>query len=709
MRRTYDILRPNPLGVTTTTHSEYAQIVPETIRVPQSVPLMDGECFGENSLFEAYNFSRTYQAKSFCELLFLSSSSFKKACVLHMTPEEMDKLYKSRVKSSRASVMINTTVRGDNASDDEKESDSDKDPSQLDSEPNTEDKDRVAPMKVPTSLLKSVYQQFTTGRTHPDDPNSTSTGGTNNPRPQIAYQLSESINDLSEDNPSPMTHSRLQQRRIERQNLIHDSLSPESTLMHVWNGFVTAAVVYYAFSLPLLLTSIFEKNIFEYNLATLVLSYIADALMLLNFFGEIALFPFVRDGVNYSRRTEIWSHYRETKNLSLEIFAHLPFDLIALQIGLNALPLLRLSKLYHIMSISKYLSNLSSVSTRLGIGQLPSLGFFLYMILHWLACLFILAARISTEVYHDSTNWIITDKESEVFHFNYNNSLSGTLLYFRSLYWTVSALSSIGYWDILPTNSVEIFAVILIILVGSQPLNAVVGGIAGAIFTLSADRVAFQLKLKSINAIAIRNDVSKDTRDRIHYFYEYTWDRSKGVDEATVLLNLPPALRKIVINEIAGSVLRKIPFFQECGDASLHSILGLLKPRVFLDGDNIIRAGEYGMDFFVIESGSVKITSSDKSVVYTTLGAGDYLGESCLLGRQVIKRSASAYSCGYTYAYSLKNADFMNVSSSLRTLSLASSFLTTRDRPLKPFQRRDERSSRRSKQVLPPLFPPPRP
>jgi signal-transduction protein with cAMP-binding, CBS, and nucleotidyltransferase domain len=159
----------------------------------------------------------------------------------------------------------------------------------------------------------------------------------------------------------------------------------------------------------------------------------------------------------------------------------------------------------------------------------------------------------------------------------------------------------------------------------------------------------------------VRNDVSKDTRDRIHYFYEYTWDRSKGVDEATVLLNLPPALRKIVINEIAGSVLRKIPFFQECGDASLHSILGLLKPRVFLDGDNIIRAGEYGMDFFVIESGSVKITSSDKSVVYTTLGAGDYLGESCLLGRQVIKRSASAYSCGYTYAYSLKNVDFMNV------------------------------------------------
>jgi CRP-like cAMP-binding protein len=67
------------------------------------------------------------------------------------------------------------------------------------------------------------------------------------------------------------------------------------------------------------------------------------------------------------------------------------------------------------------------------------------------------------------------------------------------------------------------------------------------------------------------------------------------------------------------------------------------------------------MDFFIIESGSVKVTSSDRTVVYTTLGPGDYLGESCLLGRQLVKRSASAHSSGYTSAYSLRNVDFAQV------------------------------------------------
>lgn len=660
------------------------------MKVSQSVPLMDGDCFGENSLFEPYNFSRTYQAKSFCELLFLSTASFKKTCTLHLTPEDYDKICKAHFKSSRTTMIVSQQdAKDDNQSDDEKESDSEKDESHFDSD--AEVNDRLAPLKVPNSLLQSVYQVSVA--------KPSASAGTSNshstivPGPGLTYQVSGSVLDSSEESlPGYRKH-----RQRERDVIIREYFSPDTPLIQIWTTFLSTAVLYYSFSIPLLLTSCFDENIFEYNLPTLVLAYIADVVMILNFIGDLTLFPFVQDGITYTKRSELWQNYFKTRNVYLEIFGLLPFDLLVLIFGTNYLPLLRLSKVIHLLSISKYLSPLNSLATKLGIGQLLFFGYFLYMILHWQGCMFIVAARVSTELFHDTTNWIETDKHSEMWSYNYNNNLSGTLLYFRSIYWVLSTTSSIGYWDILPTNSVEIFTVILIILFGCQPLNAVVGGIAGAIFTLSADRVAFQSKLKTINAIAVRNDVSKETRDRIHYFYEYSWERSKGVDEATVLLNLPPALRKIVINEIAGSVLRKIPFFQECSDGTLHSILGLLKPRVFLDGDNIIRAGEYGMDFFVIESGSVKITSSDKSVVYTTLGSGDYLGESCLLGRQVIKRSASAYSCGYTYAYSLKNADFINVSDLIFEFGFF--FPHHCSRLLKPFPKKDGASSRRSKEV----------
>jgi hypothetical protein len=76
-------------------------------------------------------------------------------------------------------------------------------------------------------------------------------------------------------------------------------------------------------------------------------------------------------------------------------------------------------------------------------------------------------------------------------------------------------------------------------LAGCQLLQAFVGGIAGATSALFADRVAYQAKLSSIESIAKRNGVNKETRDRIYYFYEYNWDRSKGVDEATVNGTIP--------------------------------------------------------------------------------------------------------------------------------------------------------------------------
>jgi CRP-like cAMP-binding protein len=71
-------------------------------------------------------------------------------------------------------------------------------------------------------------------------------------------------------------------------------------------------------------------------------------------------------------------------------------------------------------------------------------------------------------------------------------------------------------------------------------------------------------------------------------------------------------------------------------------------------------SGESGMEFFVIESGLVAVSSADRSVTFAVLGPGSYFGESCLLGLHAVKRMASVYSRGYTYVYVLKNIDFAN-------------------------------------------------
>jgi signal-transduction protein with cAMP-binding, CBS, and nucleotidyltransferase domain len=72
--------------------------------------------------------------------------------------------------------------------------------------------------------------------------------------------------------------------------------------------------------------------------------------------------------------------------------------------------------------------------------------------------------------------------------------------------------------------------------------------------------------------------------------------------------------------------------------------------------------GESGIDMFVIETGLIEVVSADGTMLLAKLRAGDYLGESCLLGTTTTTRTASAYSCGYTHTYVLRNQDFKKVS-----------------------------------------------
>jgi potassium channel len=236
--------------------------------------------------------------------------------------------------------------------------------------------------------------------------------------------------------------------------------------------------------------------------------------------------------------------------------------------------------------------------------------------------------------------------------------LSHLTLYFRSIYWALYSASSIGYYDILATNPIETYTVTLILLFGCQMLIGLVGAISSEMQSLTTDQILFQTKLENTQALVLRNGLTPEIRESLSCYFHYNWERSHGVDEVVVLSSLPLPLRQAVIKEITGAVLCQIVFFQDCSEGIINAILASLTPRIFIDGDAVVTAGEYGVDFFVIESGCIQVVSADQMTVFVTLGPGNYLGESCLMGLQIQRRTASAYSRGYSYTYALRNIDF---------------------------------------------------
>ena len=76
-------------------------------------------------------------------------------------------------------------------------------------------------------------------------------------------------------------------------------------------------------------------------------------------------------------------------------------------------------------------------------------------------------------------------------------------------------------------------------------------------------------------------------------------------------------------------LLAAVPLFSGCSKRQLGEI-ALVADEIFLPGgETLIREGERGREFLVIESGTVRVTRDGRKL--TELGAGDWVGEISLV------------------------------------------------------------------------------
>jgi len=77
------------------------------------------------------------------------------------------------------------------------------------------------------------------------------------------------------------------------------------------------------------------------------------------------------------------------------------------------------------------------------------------------------------------------------------------------------------------------------------------------------------------------------------------------------------------------SQLKAVSLFSGLGDRELASIATLLRERTFPAGSEVVTEGQGGAGFFIVESGSARVTVGGKEV--GTLGPGDHFGEIALI------------------------------------------------------------------------------
>jgi CRP-like cAMP-binding protein len=118
-------------------------------------------------------------------------------------------------------------------------------------------------------------------------------------------------------------------------------------------------------------------------------------------------------------------------------------------------------------------------------------------------------------------------------------------------------------------------------------------------------------------------------------------------------------LREKVDRSIAhADLLRRMPLFAELDAQQIRLIAAQLREETYEPGDTVMRQGEIGETFFVIESGRLQVTVSqngDEKVI-AERGPGEYVGEIALLLE--VPRTATVTAMTRTKVLALQREDF---------------------------------------------------
>ena len=122
-----------------------------------------------------------------------------------------------------------------------------------------------------------------------------------------------------------------------------------------------------------------------------------------------------------------------------------------------------------------------------------------------------------------------------------------------------------------------------------------------------------------------------------------------------------PLRRNVKVMLIGG-----VPLFANCSKSELSRIATVADELDVAEGHTIIREGERGREFFVIASGSVRVTRKGRTL--RELGSGEWVGEISLISD--VPRTATVVTTAPTRLLVVTDRDFRNVLRQAPTIAI---------------------------------------
>lgn len=417
-------------------------------------------------------------------------------------------------------------------------------------------------------------------------------------------------------------------------------LRPDMRLRRYWDMYVLVMLVYVA-----------TVSVFVYSFLGLLgptspwfwverfidVSFAVD--IFLNFFTA-----YEKIGVLVTDRKAIRRHYARTW-LIPDVLATFPWDALGLSLQddtskpnilklpryLRLVRLLKLIRLTRILRLKQGVTKLE-VKLRLKYGYIRLAGLILSVMLtaHWFACLFFYFGSIGGF----KMTWVSQE--------GIPIDLYGR--YIASLYFSVYTITTIGYGDVVPENTLERSFTTIIMFLGAAVFAYVISQVSNIAGELNESSAHHRKVLDSLTDFATYRQLPDDLVYDIRRYFQREHLRQRVAHEKELLEAINRDLRIKVFKHMYGTQLEHSRLFKDIPSGHLDEVYNNVVERFARKDEKLFSEGDHPNCFYIILKGGVELHEPGVPVVH--LDKDDIFGDNDMLFNR--PRDSSAVCASYT-------------------------------------------------------------
>ncbi|KAG0486858.1 hypothetical protein HPP92_008953 [Vanilla planifolia] len=206
--------------------------------------------------------------------------------------------------------------------------------------------------------------------------------------------------------------------------------------------------------------------------------------------------------------------------------------------------------------------------------------------------------------------------------------------FFYCFWWGLQNLSSLGQNLVTSTYVWEVLYAVFICVSGLVLFALLIGNMQTYLQSTTVRIEEMRVKRRDSEQWMAHRLLPESLRDRIRRHEQYRWQETRGVDEESLLQNLPKDLRRDIKRHLCLALLQRVPMFETMDQQLMDALCDRLKPALYTEESCIVREGDPVDEMLFIMRGKLSsvTTNGGRTGFFNSeyLKGGDFCGEELL-------------------------------------------------------------------------------